>query len=192
MILAIVLVLVLFLLCILLIPFNICLNLKLKGLKIEGFFKLTWMKIRLLKRTFPDDKKEEIEKKDMKRQKPDLKRLPKIISLLYESYPYLIDIFKVLMKSADFKRLYIKLNLGFNSSYDTAVASGFIYSIMPLINLIPKLSFLFEPDFERECIEAKLNLEINMILWPIVAKSLNAITKKPVRSLLNELRKFRS
>lgn len=191
---AIILILILFLVCILVIPFNIFLNLNVNGLKINGYFKLTWIKIKLFRREFPDkeikEKKKEI-KEEGKEQKFDIGRLPRIISLLYESSPHLIRIFNAFLKSTNFQKFSFKLVLGLGSPYDTALISGYLYALMPLLNLIPKLCFIFEPNFQKEGIEANINLKIRIRLLWIVIESLMAIIKKPVISLLNELRKMR-
>lgn len=176
------------------IPFNIFLNLNVNGLKINGYFKLTWIKIKLFRREFPDkeikEKKKEI-KEEGKEQKFDIGRLPRIISLLYESSPHLIRIFNAFLKSTNFQKFSFKLVLGLGSPYDTALISGYLYALMPLLNLIPKLCFIFEPNFQKEGIEANINLKIRIRLLWIVIESLMAIIKKPVISLLNELRKMR-
>jgi len=189
---AIILVLILVLVCILVVPFDIALNLNIDGFKTRGYFKLTWMKIRLLQNEFPGAQKK-IEKKEKKdrEQKFDIKRLPRIISLLYESSPYLMRIFNAFLKSITFKRFYLKLILGSGSPYDTAVISGYLYALMPLLNLIPKTCFFFFPDFRKERFEASVNLEIRIRLLWIMIESLRAVIKKPVRSLLNEFRKVR-
>lgn len=192
----IILILILFLACILVIPFNIFLNLNVDGLKINGCFKLTWIKIRLVQREVPDKeikekkKKKEIKEED-KKQKFDSGRLPKIISLLYESSPYLMRIFNAFLKSTTFERLHLKFKLGLGSPYDTALISGYLYALMPLLNLIPKLCFIFEPNFQKEELEATINLKIRIRLLWVVIESIRTVIKKPVRSLLNELRKMR-
>lgn len=193
----ILLILILILICILVIPFNISLNFNVNGLKVNGNFKLTWMKIKLVQKEFPDKKDKEKkktekkEKKEEEKQKFDMWRLKKIISLLYESSPYLMRIFTAFLKSTRFENFYIKLTLGLGSPYDTAIVSGYLYALMPLLNLIPKICFSFEPDLLNERLNATINLKVSIRLFWIVFESLRAFIKKPVRSLLNELRKMR-
>lgn len=186
---AIILILILIFICILVVPFNILINLNVCGLKINGNFKLIWMKIRLFQKEFPD--KEEKEIKEEEKQKFPIERIPLIISLLYESSPYLIRIFNAFLKSTSFEKFSLKLILGLGSSYDTAIISGYLYALMPLLNLIPKASFSLEPDLQNERLEASINLKIKIRLLWIVIELLRAVIKKPVRSLLNELRKMR-
>lgn len=186
---AIILILILIFICILVVPFNILINLNVCGLKINGNFKLIWMKIRLFQKEFPD--KEEKEIKEEEKQKFPIERIPLIISLLYESSPYLIRIFNAFLKSTSFEKFSLKLIRGLGSSYDTAIISGYLYALMPLLNLIPKASFSLEPDLQNERLEASINLKIKIRLLWIVIELLRAVIKKPVRSLLNELRKMR-
>jgi hypothetical protein len=179
------------------IPFNLLLNLNVSGLKIDGYFKLTWMKIRLVQKKFPEKKEKEKkktekkEKEEDKERKFDVKKLPKIISLLYESSPYLLRIFNAFLKSTTFKKLSLKLTLGLGSPYDTAIISGYLSALMPLLNLIPNSCFSLEPDLLNERFEVTITLKISIKLLWIVIELLRAIIKKPVRSLLNELRKMR-
>jgi hypothetical protein len=100
-------------------------------------------------------------------------------------------IFNAFLKSTTFERFYLKFKLELGIPYDTSLISGYLYALMPLMNLIPKLCFIFEPDFQKEGIEATINLKIRIRLLWVVIESLRAIIKKPVRSLLNELRKMR-
>jgi len=74
-----------------------------------GYFKLTWMKIRLFQKEFPDKedkekKKKKEAKKEEKEQKFNINRLPKIITLLCQSSPYLMRVFNAFLKSITFKR----------------------------------------------------------------------------------------
>ena len=66
---AIIIIIILFLACILVVPFNILLNLNVEGLKINGYFKLTWIKIKLLKREFPEKGKEKKKEKKKSQKK---------------------------------------------------------------------------------------------------------------------------
>lgn len=177
------------------IPFNIFLNLNINGLNTKGYFKLTWIRIKLFKKEFPDKDEEKKETKKAKeedeKQEFNIDRIFRIISLLYESSPYLMRIFNAFLKSTNIEKLYLKLILGLGSPYDTAVTSGYLYAAMPLINLIPKVCFLYEPYFQKEMFEAEIDIQIRIRLLCIVIESLRAIIKKPVRKLISEMRKMR-
>jgi len=62
---------------------------------------------------------------------------------------------------------------------------------MHLLNLISEVSFFFYSNFQKERFEININLEIRIRLLWLVIEVLGAVIKKPVRSLLNELRKVR-
>jgi len=170
------------------IPFDILLNLNVDGLKISGYFKLTWIRIRLLQSKFPD--KKEVKREEDNKQF-DFKKLPRIISLLYQSSPYILRIFNALLKSSRFERFNMNLKLGLGSPYNTALISGYLFALIPLLNLIPEIYLSFEPDFHKEKLNATMNLKIKIRLLRIVIELLKALTKKPVRSLIKELRTMR-
>ncbi len=189
---AIILIIVLILLCILVIPFNIFLNLNFQDLKAHGYFKVTWLKIKLFRREFPDKDGKKKDKKDKKDKKEfDIKKLPRIISLLYESSPHLIRIFKAFLKSTNFEIFYLYLKMGLGSPYDTAITSGYVYALFSIINIYPQLCLQLEPDFIEEGISAEVDITIRVRLLWIVLELIRAITKKPVRNLINEMRKMR-
>ena len=183
---------ILILTCVLVIPFNILLNLNVDGLKVKGYFELTWIRIRLFRKEFPDeDEKKEETEEEAEEQKFDIGKFSRIISLIYESWPYLMQIFNAFLKSTKFEKFYLKLIVGLSSPYDTAITSGYIYFLMSLLNLIPKACFLFEPDFQKERLESLIYLKIRIKLLWIVIALLRAVIKKPVLLLLNELIKMK-
>ena len=186
---AIILILILVLLCILVIPFNILLNLNLINYKIEGYFKLKWI-VRIYQKKFPEEK-EKKEKEKKKEQKFDIQRLPKIISLFYESLPYFIRILNSFLKSTNIENFNFKLILGLSSPYDTAILSGYLQAAFSIFNIIPQVYLQIEPDFSKEKIDAEINLNIKIRLFWIVIELIRAITKKSVRKLINETRKAR-
>jgi hypothetical protein len=92
-ILVIIILLVILIASIMLIPFHIALNLDNKGLDYNGYFKVTWLRIRILKREIPlkEEKKEEEEKKEVKKKEKaewTLNRIIKVFNLFLESIPY--------------------------------------------------------------------------------------------------------
>jgi hypothetical protein len=174
------------------VPFKIFLSLNVDGKNYSGYFKLCWMKIRLFQREFPvREVKEKKVKKEDKEQKFNFKKIPKIISLLYQSLPYFTRIFKAFLKSITFERFNIKLRIGLDSPYDTVMISGYLYSLMAFMNPIPRVYLYLEPDFQNKQLKADIKLKIKIKLLWIALESLWAITRKPVRSLINEVRKMR-
>lgn len=185
----IILIIVLILIGILVVPFQISMQLKRRNSVNEGYFQLTWLKIRIIHRKIPSDKKEKKPKEEKKRI--DFNRIPKIISLSMESLPYIFNIFEALLRSISIKKISIDSVVGFDSPTDTAIISGYLWGIASIINIIPNTCFTVKPDFDNKRIDGSFEIELKLILLWIVIEGLKALTKKPVRSLLGELRKVR-
>lgn len=176
------------------VPFHIILNLCNDGFKIHGNFKLTWMKIKLIQRKIPPEEKEEKKEKKEKRKdkaKFDVKRIPKLISLFIESWPYFGRILNAFLKSTSFEKFSLDLVIGLGDPADTAIINGYLRALISLANIIPNAYFSVEPDFQRERIDGHLVMDIKIRLFWIVIEFIRAYTKKPVRMLIGELRKMR-
>ena len=176
-----------------LIPFYITLNLNNSGLDYNGYFKVSWLRIRILKREIPfkEEKKEEKEKKEVeKKAKKEwtLNRIIKIFNLFLESIPYFENIFYAFLRSITIERFNLNLTLGMDSPVDTAQMAGVFWSILPTVNLIPKVSIHMRPVFMKSTFEGDIDFELKIRLFWIAVEALKAITKKPVRSLINEVR----
>lgn len=178
---------------ILVIPFQISMQLYREGNINQGYLKVKWFKIRIINRKIgtssPKKKKKEKEKKG---SKIDFKRIPKIITLAERSLPYITNIFKAFIKSTKIKEIYLYSIFGLDDFVETVKISGLIWSVAPLINLLPNTQFSVEPDFHGERLDGSYILKLKMKLYPLVSAFLRALTKKPFRSLLSELRKVRS
>ena len=111
-----------------LIPFHITLNLNNKGLDYNGYFKVTWLRIKILKREIPEKEEKKEEKKEVE-EKPKaewtLDRIIKIFNLFLESMPYLENIFYAFLRSITIEKLNMNLSLGMDSPVDTAQMAGF-------------------------------------------------------------------
>lgn len=191
-ILVIIILIVILIASIMLIPFHISLNLNNKGLDYDGYFKLTWLRIRILRREIPlkEEKKKKEEKEAEKKAKAEwtLDRIIKIFNLFLESLPYFEKIIYASLKSVTIERIKIDFTLGMDSPVDTAQLAGIFWSILPTVNLIPKVSINMRPVFMKSTFEGNLDFEIKIRLFWIAVEALKAITKKPVRSLINEVR----
>jgi len=176
---------------IMLIPFHITLNLNNKGLDYEGYFKVTWLRLRILQREVPTKEEEKEEKKEVEKKAKaewNLNRIIKIFNLFLESMPYFENIFYALFRSITIEKLNLNLTLGMDSPVDTAQMAGFFWSLIPTVNLIPKVSIHMNPIFMKSTFEGNLEFELKIRLFWIALEGIKAITKKPVRSLINEVR----
>ncbi len=179
------------------VPFHICLDLYNEGFKVHGNFKLTWMRLKLIQREIPPkegEKKaeEKPEEKPEEKTKFDIKRIPKIISLLMDSWQYIQRILNAFLKSTSIERINFDLIIGLGDPVNTAMVSGCLWSVVPLVNVIPNTYFSIEPDFINVGLKGRLEADIKIRLLWIVIEFIRALTKKPVRMLIGELRGLRS
>ena len=91
-------------------------------------------------------------------------------------------------ESITIEKLRLNLALGMDSPVDTAQMAGFFWSILPTVNLIPKVSIHMNPVFMKSTFEGNLEFELKIRLFWIAIEGIKAITKKPIRSLINEVR----
>lgn len=177
------------------VPFEICIDLSSQGFKFDGHFKITWMKIKLIQREIQRDKTEKDikkeEKAEEKGQKLNLKKIITIISLLWESLPHIIKIFKAILKSVKIEQINLHAIIGLGSPVDTVVICGYLWSLTAFTGIFQNTFLSVEPDFQKERIDGRITLKIKLRLFWIIIESLRALTKRPFRSLFNELRKMR-
>ncbi len=155
-------------------------------MKISGYFKIGWLKIRLIKRDIPAEKKEEEEVK--KERKFNLELLLKILNQFIEAFDYLTPLIPAFLRSIKLKNLSLDLNLGFYSPVDTAMINGYIWSISSILNTIPLISISTTPDFQKSKLDGSIELNLKLKLLWIVIAFLKAFTKKPVRDLVRSIR----
>ena len=188
---AIILVIIIIIASILLIPFHVTLNLGNKGLKYGGFIKIIWIKIRILQRDLPpekeEEKKEKVEKKETKSEW-NLDRIVKVFNLFLDALPHFEKIIMAVVRSIDLERLWLDLKFGLDSPVDTAQVIGIFWSVASVVNLMPRVSVNMSPEFFQTKFDSTLELEFKIRLFWIVFEALRAFTKKPVRSLINEVR----
>ena len=185
----IILILIVVILGVLVVPFQISMELYREGSVNQGYLRIRWLKLKIISRKIPPKTKKE--KKKTEKREFDYKRIPKIISLIEESLPYIINIFMALLKSISVEKISLNSIIGLGDSADTAVISGYLSSLAALINIIPNTNFSVEPDLQKERLDGSLILKLKLKLIWITLEFLKALTKKPFRSLLGELRKMR-
>ncbi len=174
-----------------LIPFHIILNFSNKGLKFEGNVKLTWMKIKILSRNIPPEEEKPAEKKIEKGKEKaewDINRILKVFNLFLDALPHIERIFNAFLKSFSLERFHFDLTMGLDSPVDTAQIAGLFWSFSSIVNLVPKVNISMRPDFMETKVNGHVEVEAKLKLLWIVVESLRAITKKPVRNLINEIR----
>jgi hypothetical protein len=156
-------------------------------MNISGYFRIRWLKIRIIQRDIPTEKKEE-EKEVKKERKFNLEQLLKILNQFIEAFDYIKPLIPAFLRSITLKNLSLDLNLGFYSPVDTAMINGYIWSISSILNNIPLISISTTPDFQESKLEGSFELNLKLKLLWIVIASLKAFTKKPVRDLVGSIR----
>jgi hypothetical protein len=189
----IILVILIIIASILLIPFHITLKFGNKGLKYDGLIKITWIKIRILQRVLPPEEKEKEEKKEGTEEKEtksewNLDRIVKVINLFLDALPYFEKILLAVIRSVNLERFWLDIKFGLDSPVDTAQIAGFFWSMSSVINVIPRVSVNVSPEFFHTTLNGSFELEFRIRLFWIVFEAIRAFTKKPVRSLINEIR----
>lgn len=183
----IILILALILLLILFTPFHIFFHLKKRETDMEGYFQVKWLRIRLFKRSIPEEKEEEEEEK---KGKTNIGDVLNVLRKFMAAFDYLTPILRAFIKSLEFKKLSLDLKLGFTSPVTTALVSGYFWSMIPILNLKPQINLSLTPDFQENKLDGSVDLEVKLTLYHIVAALLKALTKKPVRELFSAARKL--
>jgi hypothetical protein len=179
------------------VPFHISLELFRQNNINQGYLRIKWLKIKIIDRKLiQPPKKEKKPKRKFDVNKlleilPDM--LPNIIPNFIESLPYFMNIMESSLRSISIERIALTFIFGLGEAADTAMVGGFLYSVAAIVNALPNTYFSVEPDLKNEelKLDGSLNIKLKLRLLWIAATSLKVLTKRPVRSLLWELRKLR-
>jgi hypothetical protein len=168
----------------LLVSFHISLRLFKKGSLTHGIFRLRWLGITFLQRKIPQ--------KEMKTEKRgerfDWTRMPEMGSLFIESYPSFANMLTAFTNSISIKRLSFDVAIGLGSPADTAMVSGYLWSLASVVNVYPLIYLSVEPDFQEERLDGSVMIELKVRLLRIALAFIKAFTKKPVRRLFSRMR----
>ena len=181
---------------VLLIPLHISLQLLRQGSITSGNLRISWLGL-TFRRKIPSGEKKRKQKKEEgeeeeKEKRPDLSRLPETVSRLVESLPYFPSIFRTFIRSLTVERFSADVELGLGSPVETAVVSGYLWSLASLVNISPKADLTVKPNFQEEQLEGSLITDLKIRLLWIAVALVKAVTKKPVRQLFTSMRRIRS
>ncbi|OHE52402.1 MAG: hypothetical protein A3K61_01055 [Thaumarchaeota archaeon RBG_16_49_8] len=180
---------------VLLIPLHVSLQLLKQGSITSGNLRISWLGL-TFRRKIPSGEKKRKQKKEEgeeeKKKRPDLSRLPETVSRLMESLPYFPSIFRTFMRSLTVERFSADVELGLGSPVETAVVSGYLWSLASLVNISPKADLSVRPNFREEQLEGSLITDLKIRLLWIAVALVKAVTKKPVRQLFTSMRRIRS
>jgi hypothetical protein len=201
-----ILLLMILLFILLAIPIHLNLNFSKQGPSMRGSYRIAWLGFVLRKReVFPQpavdslvsilEKDAEAEKDkayeggkagdSRDEQKSDIKRSPKLNSFL-NAAPAISHLFIDLLKSVVFQKLSCRLCFGLNDPAETAVVSGYLWSVASALGLFrEKVSI--EPFFEGERLEGEFAAELKIKLLWIAKAVIDALREKEIRSLIREI-----
>lgn len=115
-------------------------------------------------------------------------RVGKATRLPLESLLYQTDMFRSIVKSVSMRRLYCDVLIGLADPADTAMVSGYLWSLASAVNVSPEFHMSVTPDFSSERLDGSIAAELKFrLLWVVVAL-VGALTKKPVRQLFRGMR----
>ncbi len=117
--------------------------------------------------------------------------IEEIIPRFIESLPTIIKIQWSFLRSISIERISLNSIIGLGNSFDTALLGGFLYSVAAIVNVFPNTYFSVEPDLINMRLEGSLDVSLKFRLIGVTVEFLKALTNKPFRSLLWELRKMR-
>ena len=117
-------------------------------------------------------------------QDQDIKRSPKLGPLL-NAAPAIINFLMDLLKTIVFEKLYCRLCFGLNDPADTAVLSGYLWSVASTLGLF-RANVFIEPCFEGERLEGVFEAELKARLIQIAIAVINALREKEIRSLIRD------
>ena len=157
----------------------------------QGSFRISWLGIPFIRRKIPQERKKIPleEKKKKERERFDWKKIPEMISLLKESFPHLKNVLNAFIRSISIKRLSCNVTMGLDSPVDTALVSGYLWSLASLVNMLPKVNLSINPDFQEKKLDGSIMVELKVRLLRIVAALIKAFTKKPLRKLFRGMRR---
>ncbi|MCX6673696.1 MAG: DUF2953 domain-containing protein [Methanothrix sp.] len=200
---------------ILLAPFHLSLDIGKTGPLVEGSIKLAWLGRTLMKAEispqsagdllasiWKEKAREEKEEKEQEGREAKLEerseidnsadseenglvRPPSIQSLI-DVAPALAKILLDLLKSILFKTVSCRLCFGLGDPAQTAIISGYLWSLASAFGLFPGKIFI-DPWFEGERLEGELAAEMEArLLWAVFAV-IQALRVREIRQLLREM-----
>ncbi len=118
----------------------------------------------------------------------DTMRPPVDLKLMINAFPRIAHILIDLIRSIDIDRLCCKLSFGLDDPVDTAMMSGYLWSIVYATGLY-RADVFIEPRFDRVQLDGSLLIDLDArALWAVVA-AVKALEDKTVRKLILKVAK---
>lgn len=205
-----------FLIILLIVPVHLSLGFSKKGELMRGSYKIAWFGLILRKgellptsaedligymirdtegqeddsearkSNFSEDKeKEGLEKETSEIDESGLQSPPGLRTLI-DAFPAITKLLKNLLRSIKFQDISCSLCIGLNDPVQTALISGYFWSISSMLGLF-RANLSFEPCFEEEILEGEFSTSLSVrLLWTMLA-FLNALREGKIRRLLLEV-----
>ena len=133
----------------------------------------------------PEDKeKDGLEKETSEIDESDLQRPPGLGTLI-DAFPAVAKLLRNLLRSIEFQEISCSLCIGLNDPVQTALMSGYLWSIASMLGLF-RANISIEPCFEEERLEGEFSTRLSVrLLWTMLA-FINALREGKIRRLLLE------
>jgi len=105
---------------------------------------------------------------------------------LLDAAPDIMNILMDLLKTIVFEKLSCRLCFGLDDPADTAVLSGYLWSVASTLGLF-RANVFIEPYFEGEWLEGEIAAELKTRLIWIAMAVIYALQEKEIRSLIREV-----
>jgi hypothetical protein len=186
----------------LLVPFHLSLRLDLSGLDMETNYQVRWLGLTLKKgeipppgaKEMPGDEMEQVrEKKEEEKPRAEREQMPKSLASVdprsfMDALPAILRVLKNLIKSIDIDRLICRISFGLNDPAETAVLSGYLWSLASAVGL-SNTNIFIDPRFDEEKLEGDLAADLKArLLWVVMALLL-ALREDKLRKLLRQMAK---
>jgi hypothetical protein len=172
---------------ILLIPFRVVLYATFSPETTKANVALSWVGLTLWRNKPSSKPKKPKEKKPQKKQPSPGSALSNF-SLFRESLPAFMIIGRSARRAFNIRRMDLRFAFGSGDPAETAMLAGYLWSILWIVNLIPRVSIAFQPVFETEELNGTLNIEVKIRALPLVIGFIHAYTKKPFRQFIKQAR----
>jgi len=199
---AIILIMIVICSLLLLVPFHLSLKLDLNGLNMETDYHVRWLGLTLKKGEIPppgakdmpgEEKEQARQKEEKKKPKAEREQMPKSLASVdprsfMDALPAILRVLKNLIKSIDIDRLICRISFGLNDPAETAVLSGYLWSLASAVGL-SNTNIFIDPRFDEERLVGDLAADFKArLLWVVVALLL-ALREDKLRKLLGQMAK---
>jgi hypothetical protein len=191
-----------------LVPFHLCLDLKIDGFSFTGFYKVKWFGLTLRRAELPgpegaEDRKrleykkktgnvtasagDDVQKKDTtdKRSKFDRLRFLNDPNIFIDALPSFFRLLKDFMRIVHIEPLLLDITVGLYDPADTAVLCGYLWSMASFVSV--PATIRIDPYFGGDRLNGSVNAEMwGRLLWVFVV-FIRALREKPIRRLLKEM-----